>query len=155
MSEYKKGGYIVNAIKDGTVIDHIPPRSLFKVISILGLEKINAQITFGNNLDSKKHGKKGIVKITDRFFDDNEVNRIALVAPEAILNIIRDYRVVEKHEVTVPQEVSGIVKCVNPTCITNNEKVKTIFYLVVKKPVTLKCHYCEKIVEQEQMTMIL
>ena len=153
MSELKKGEYIVNAIKDGTVIDHIPPRSLFKVISILGLEKINAQITFGNNLDSKKHGKKGIVKISDRFFDDNEVNRIALVAPEAILNIIRDYSVVEKHEVKVPHEVAGIVKCVNPTCITNNEKVETKFYLVATKPVVLRCHYCEKIIEQEQMTM--
>ena len=155
MSELKKGEYIVNAIKDGTVIDHIPPRSLFKVIFILGLENINAQITFGNNLDSKKHGKKAIIKIADRFFDDNEVDKIALVAPEAILNIIRDYRVVEKHEVKVPQEVSGIMKCVNPTCITNNEKVKTKFYLVATKPVTLKCHYCEKNIEQEQMTVIL
>ena len=155
MSELKKGEYIVNAIKDGTVIDHIPPRSLFKVISILGLDNINAQITFGKNLDSKKYGKKAIIKITDRFFDDNEVNKIALVAPEAMLNTIRDYVVVEKRDVKIPQEVAGIVKCVNPTCITNNQNVKTKFYLLSVKPVILKCHYCEKIVEQEQMTMIL
>ena len=155
MSELKKGEYIVNAIKDGTVIDHIPPQSLFKVILILGLERINAQITFGNNLDSKKLGKKAIAKISDRFFDDDEVNKIALVAPDAKLNTIRDYRVVEKHEVKVPNEVTGIVKCVNPTCITNNENITTKFYVVELKPVTLKCHYCEKMVEQEQMTMIL
>ena len=155
MNKPKKGEYIVNAIKDGTVIDHIPPRSLFKVISILGLEKLNAQVTFGNNLDSKKHGKKGIVKIADRFFDDDEVNKIALVAPEAILNIIRDYQVVEKHEVKVPHKVTGIVKCLNPKCITNNEAVITKFYVAEFKPITLKCHYCEKMVEQEQMTMIL
>ena len=155
MNELKKGELIVNAIKDGTVIDHIPPQSLFKVISILGLENINAQITFGNNLDSKKLGKKAIVKITDRFFDDEEVNKITLVAPEAKLNTIRDYLVVEKREVKVPQEVTGIVKCVNPMCITNNEKITTRFFVIQIKPVALKCHYCEKMVEQEQMTMIL
>ena len=155
MSEHKKDEYVVvNAINNGTVIDHITPKSLFKVISILGLEKIKAQITFGNNLDSKRLGKKAIVKITDRFFDDDEVNKIALVAPEAKLNTIRDFRVVEKREVKVPYEVTGIVKCVNPKCITNDEKITTKFYVVSRKPVVLKCHYCEKMVEQEQMTIL-
>ena len=155
MSALKKDEYIVNAINNGTVIDHIPPQSLFKVISILGLENINAQVTFGNNLDSKKYKRKGIIKIADRFFDDDEVNKIALVAPEAKLNTIRDYHVVEKREVKVPQKVAGIVKCLNPKCITNNEKVKTKFFVLAEKPVTLKCHYCEKIIEQEQMTMLM
>ena len=154
MSELKKGELVVSAIKNGTVIDRIPPQSLFKVISILGLEKINAQITFGNNLDSKRLGKKAIVKITDKFFDDGEVNKIALVAPEAKLNTIRDYRVVEKREVKVPDEVTGIVKCVNPKCITNNEQITTKYYVTKKKPVVLKCHYCEKMIEQEQMTVL-
>ena len=154
MSELKKGELVVNAIRNGTVIDRIPPRSLFKVISILGLEKINAQITFGNNLDSKKLGKKAIIKITDKFFDDGEVNKIALVAPEAKLNTIRDYRVVEKREVKVPDEVTDIVKCLNPKCITNNERITTKFYVTTRKPVTLRCHYCEKMVEQEQMAIL-
>ena len=154
MSELKKGELVVSAIENGTVIDRIPPQSLFKVISILGLEKINAQITFGNNLDSKKLGKKAIIKITDRYFDDGEVNRIALIAPEAKLNTIRDYQVVEKRDVKVPDEVTGIARCVNPQCITNNECVITRFYVITKKPVTLKCHFCEKMVEQEQMTIL-
>ena len=154
MSDLEKNEYIVSAIKNGTVIDHIPPNSLFKVISILGLDKINAQITFGNYLDSEKLGKKAIIKISDRFFDDDEVNKIALVAPEAKLNTILDYRVVEKHDVIVPNEVTGIVKCVNPKCITNNEKITTKFYLVATKPVTLRCHYCEKMVEQDQMSVL-
>jgi len=154
MKELKKDEYIVNAINNGTVIDHIKPKSLFKVITILGLEKIKAQITFGNYLDSKKLGKKAIVKISDRYFDDDEVNKIALIAPEAKLNTIRDFQVVEKREVKVPYEVTGIVKCVNPKCITNNEIIVTKFYVVSKKPVMLKCHYCEKIVEQEQMTIL-
>jgi len=154
MSELKKGELVVNAIENGTAIDRIPPQSLFKVISILGLDRINAQITFGNNLDSKKLGKKAIIKITDRFFDDKEVNKIALVAPEAKLNTIRDYQVVEKREVKVPDEVTGIAKCVNPKCITSNERITTKFYVIAKRPVTLKCHYCEKIVEHEQMTIL-
>jgi len=154
MSELKKGELVVSAIRNGTVIDRIPPQSLFKVISILGLEKIKAQITFGNNLDSKMLGKKAIIKITDKFFDDGEVNKIALVAPEAKLNTIRDYRVVEKREVQVPDEVTGIAKCLNPKCITNNERITTKFYVTDRKPVTLKCHYCEKMVEQEQMTIL-
>ena len=154
MSELKKGELVVSAIKNGTVIDRIPPQNLFKVISILGLDKIGTQITFGNNLDSKKLRKKAIVKITDKFFDDGEVNKIALVAPEAKLNTIRDYQVVEKREVEVPDEVTGIVKCVNPKCITNNERIITKFYVTARKPVTLKCHYCEKMIEQEQMTIL-
>ena len=154
MSELNKGELVVSAIKNGTVIDRIPPQSLFKVISILGLDKTGMQITFGNNLDSKKLGKKAIIKITDKFFDDGEVNKIALVAPDAKLNTIRDYRVVEKREVEVPDELTGIVKCVNPKCITNNEQITTKFYVTARKPVTLKCHYCEKMVEQEQMTIL-
>ena len=87
---------MVSAIKDGTVIDHIPPKSLFKVISILSLDKIETQITFGTNLESRQHGTKAIIKIADVFFFDDDINRIALVAPSAKLNIIKDYEVVEK-----------------------------------------------------------
>jgi aspartate carbamoyltransferase regulatory subunit len=154
MSQLKKEEFVVNAIETGTVIDHIPPKSLFKVISILGLDRIHSQMTFGNNLDSRKLVKKAIIKIADKFFDDKEVNKIALVAPEAKLNTIRDYQVVEKRVVSVPDDVSGIVRCANPKCITNNENIVTKFYVVSKKPVTLKCHYCERMVEQEQMTIL-
>jgi len=154
MNNLKQDEYIVNAIKNGTAIDHIPPQSLFKAVSILGLKNSNAQVTFGNNLDSKKLGKKAIIKISGKFYDDDKVNKIALVAPEAKFNIIRDYQVVEKREVKIPNEVTGIVKCVNPKCITNNEKITTKFYLNTRKPITLKCHYCEKMVEQEQITIL-
>ncbi len=154
MSELKKEELVVNAIKNGTVIDRILPQSLFKVISILGLEHMNTQVTFGNNLSSKKLGKKAIIKITDKYFDDAEINKIALVAPEAKLNTICDYQVIEKREVKVPDEVTGIVKCVNPKCITNNERITTKYHVISKKPVVLKCHYCEKMIEQEQMTIL-
>ena len=117
----------VSAIKDGTVIDHIPAKNLFKVITILGLDKFDNMITFGNNLESEKLGAKAIIKVADKFFEDDEINKIALIAPNAKLNIIRDYEVVEKRVVKIPETIKGIVKCFNPKCITNNEKIVTQF----------------------------
>jgi len=144
----------VSAIESGTVIDHIPASSLFKVIKILRLDSIPNQITFGTNLESKTDGKKAIIKIANVFFEKEDINRIALVAPKAKLNIIRDYEVVEKKVVEVPDTIEGIAKCMNPKCITNYEKVTTRFKVVSKKPVALKCHYCEKITDQERMEII-
>lgn len=141
----------VSAIKNGTVIDHIPAKSLFKVISILGLDSFDHQITFGTNLGSTKLGQKAIIKVSEKTFVDDEINRIAIVAPEARLNIIEDYEVVEKKVVEVPNEIRGIVKCVNPKCITNNEDITTRFQVIKKKEISLKCHYCEKITDQEHM----
>lgn len=145
---------IVSAIKNGTVIDHVPAKNLFKVISILNLEQIDSQITFGTNLESKKLGSKAIIKIADKYFLDNEINKIALVAPQAKLNIIRDYEVIEKRVVEVPDSIVGIVKCVNPKCITNVEHVATKFAVVSKEDVALKCYYCEKITQQDQMVIM-
>lgn len=143
----------VSAIKEGTVIDHIPAQYLFKVISILGLDTIDNQITFGTNLDSGKLGAKAIIKVSDKFFEDDEINKIALIAPHAKLNIIRDYEVVEKKIVEIPDSIIGIVKCFNPKCITNNESIITSFKVIEKSPVSLKCRYCEKITNKEQIKM--
>lgn len=153
-NEKKKLKLKVSAIKEGTVIDHIPAKSLFKVIGILGLDKIENQITFGTNLDSKKLGAKAIIKVTDVFFEDQEINKIALIAPHAKLNIIRDYEVVEKKIVEIPDKIIGIVKCFNPKCITNNEKITTCFSVINKAPISLKCKYCEKITTMEQIRML-
>src|SRR6056297_2175800 len=120
----------VSAIKDGTVIDHIPAQNLFKVITILGLDKIKNQITFGTNLESGKLGSKAIIKVSGKFFENDEINKIALIAPHAKLNIIRDYEVVEKKIVKIPEEIRGIVKCFNPMCITNHERILTRFSVV-------------------------
>ncbi len=143
----------VSAIKDGTVIDHIPAQNLFKVISLLGLEKIPNAITFGTNLESKKLGRKSIIKVSDRFFEDDEINKIALVAPEAKLNIIKDYEVVEKRQVSLPDELTGYVRCFNPKCITNHEDITTHFFVVSKMPLALKCRYCEKVTTEEHMVI--
>ncbi|MCQ2204980.1 MAG: aspartate carbamoyltransferase regulatory subunit [Bacteroidales bacterium] len=144
----------VSAIKNGTVIDHIPAQNLFKVISLLGLANIDNQVTFGTNLESHKLGRKAIIKVADKFFADDEINKIALVAPQAKLNIIKNYEVVEKKTVTVPDEINGIVKCFNPKCVTNHQPIATKFALVSRDPLALKCHYCEKVTTEKQMVIL-
>lgn len=143
----------VSALKNGTVIDHIPSGSLFKVVEILGLKHCTSQTTFGMNLESKRMGSKAIVKISDRYFETAEINRIALVAPQAKLNLIKDYEVVEKKVVELPDYLEGLVKCVNPQCVTNKEKVKTKFTVLSKKDVLLQCHYCEKMTDQDHLVI--
>lgn len=144
----------VSAIKDGTVIDHIPTKALFKVIQILKLDEFKNMVTFGNNLDSKAMGSKAIVKIANRFFEDEEVNKIALVAPNAKLNIIKNYEVIEKRVVQIPDQVNGIVRCFNPKCITNAEKIITKFQIINDKPIEMKCFYCEKITNENEIKII-
>lgn len=144
----------VAALQNGTVIDHIPSDKLFTVVGLLGLEHVSNNITIGFNLESKKLGTKGIIKIADKYFDDDEVNRISVVAPHVKLNIIRDYEVVEKREVYMPDELRGIVKCANPKCITNNEPMETVFHVVNKDNCIIKCHYCEKEQNRQDITII-
>ena len=149
-----KKEFKVSAIRNGRVIDHIPSQNLFSVINILGLNKIGTQVTFGFNLESKKLGKKAIIKVADKFFEDDEINKISLVAPDAKLNIIRDYQVVEKRVVSVPDEITAIAKCMNPKCISNHEDITTRFDVIQKKPIQLKCLYCEKITDQHHLEII-
>ena len=144
----------VAALENGTVIDHIPSEKLFTVVSLLGLEHMSNNITIGFNLESKKLGKKGIIKIADKFFTDDEINRIAVVAPNVKLNIIRNYEVAEKRELVLPDELIGIVKCANPKCITNNEPMPTRFHVIDKECCVIKCHYCEKEQERKDITLL-
>ena len=144
----------VAALENGTVIDHIPAEKLFTVVSLLSLEHMSNNITIGFNLNSKKLGKKGIIKIADKFFCDDEINRIAVVAPNVKLNIIRNYEVVEKRELRLPDELHGIVKCANPKCITNNEPMPTYFHVIDKDRCVIKCHYCEKEQTRENITIL-
>ena len=144
----------VAALRNGTVIDHIPAEKLFTVVSLLGLEHMENNITIGFNLESKKLGTKGIIKIADKFFCDEEINRISVVAPHVKLNIIRDYEVIEKKEVYMPDDLKGIVKCANPKCITNNEPMATLLHVTDKENCVLKCHYCEKEQRKEEIVIL-
>ncbi|HJC94312.1 MAG TPA: aspartate carbamoyltransferase regulatory subunit [Candidatus Phocaeicola excrementigallinarum] len=144
----------VAALRNGTVIDHIPSDKLFTVVAMLHLDEVTANITIGNNLESKKLGKKGIIKIADRFFSSEEINRLSVVAPNIVLNIIKDYEVVEKKPVIMPDELKGIVKCNNPKCITNNEPMQTWFHVVDKEKGLLKCHYCEREQSKDKIKLL-
>ena len=132
---------LVAAIKNGTVIDHIPSDKTYQVAQLLDLHNQETPVTMGYNYLSKKLGKKGIIKVEDKFFTDEEISRLSVVAPNIVLNIIRDFEVVEKKQVITPDEIHGIVRCNNPKCITNNEPMSTYFHVTNG---ILTCHYCEK-----------
>lgn len=136
---------IVSALENGTVLDHIPAENVYKALDILELRGLESQITIGINLNSKLYGKKGIIKIADKFFKDEELNKLALIAPDATVNIIRGFQVVEKRKLEMPAEVEGIARCMNPKCITNHQPIKTRFTTIKKgNEILLHCHYCEK-----------
>lgn len=150
MNELKKELQVA-ALENGTVIDHIPTKYLFKVVNLLGISKLENSVTIGNNLPSTKYGKKGIIKIADVYFPEETLNRIALIAPNAIINVIHNFEVVDKHPVTLPKEIIGIVKCGNPKCITNNEPMKTRFNVIDSENIVIKCHYCERVISKDDI----
>ncbi len=143
----------VSAIRNGTVIDHIPSTKSFQVMNILNLGSSNNQIYFGSGLHSDKYGKKGIIKISDKYFANEEISKIALVAPTATLIEITDYEVTKKGKVQLPETVDKIVKCFNPKCVTNIQEVPTKFTIVNdhKGEMKLACHYCEKTMVKENI----
>lgn len=143
---------VVSALENGTVLDHIPAENVYKALDILDLKGIGNQITIGINLTSKLFGKKGIIKIEDKFFKDEELNKLALIAPKATVNVIRDFKVVEKKKLVMPEEIHGIAKCRNPKCVTNHQPISTWFKTIEEgNEISLLCHYCEKITDSKHI----
>jgi aspartate carbamoyltransferase regulatory subunit len=139
----------VQPIRNGTVIDHIAPGMALKVLHVLNLPQpgMTSTVTAAINVPSRHMGRKDIVKVEDRELDAGEVNKISLIAPRASINIIREYEVAEKHNVTLPDIVEGIVRCPNPNCITNQaEPVPSAFKVTNKNPPKLQCGYCDRVV---------
>lgn len=139
----KKKELAVAALERGTVIDHIPSAALFKAVKLLGLETVDKSVTIGCNLASSKLGTKGIIKVADTIFPDEVINRIAIIAPSAVVNIIEDYEVVKKEPVKLPDEIVNLVNCSNAKCISRNEPMKSRFNVISRNPVTLRCRYCD------------
>ena len=144
----------VSAIEEGTVIDHIPTDATFKVAEILNLENHKGFVSIATNLQSKSIGGKGIVKVGGKSLTQEEVNKIAIVAPDATVNIIKNYGVREKIKVKSPDVIDNVVKCSNPVCITNNEQISTKFYVVKKDPLKIKCHYCERSMGKDDIEIV-
>ena len=145
---------LVAAIENGTVIDHIPADKTFQVASMLRLNELPTTITIGNNYISKLVGKKGIIKVENKYFTNEEISQLSVVAPNVVLNIIKDYEVIEKKRVETPDMLQGIVKCNNPKYITNNEPMATIFHVIDKEHGILKCHYCDKEQDINQVELV-
>jgi len=142
----KKKELKIPLIKDGTVIDHITAGQAVKVLHILGIPEktLDSIVSVVMNVKSKI-GKKDIVKVERRELKPEEVNKIALIAPKATINIIRDYEVAKKYKVDLPEEIVGIVRCPNPNCISNTrEPVESRFRVISKDPIRIKCCYCER-----------
>jgi aspartate carbamoyltransferase regulatory subunit len=154
MMEEDTKEYRVQAIKEGTVIDHIPKGKALKACEVLNLNKEIGSITVGINFKSKKYGSKDFIKIEDKELSQIDVNKLALLAPEASVNIIKDYKVIKKTKVDIPEIIINIVKCPNPNCITNHEDgLKTKFILINKQPLKLGCNYCEITIKDEEIIL--
>lgn len=145
----------VEAIRNGTVLDHIPSDVLFQIVALLGLEQFSAPVTIGNNFESKRIGRKGIIKMTDRYFTQEELSRITILAPDVRVNVIKDYKVVEKQVLSLPKEVVGLVRCPNPRCITSSEPMPTRFSVLRRgEGVQLTCDYCARQLESQQAELL-
>lgn len=151
MKEAKK--LAVAALENGTVIDHLPCGTVYKAVRILGLENTPCSVTIGDNLPSNRLGRKGIIKVADIELDEADLNRIAVIAPNAVVNTIRNYEVVAKRTVTLPEVLVGVVRCSNPKCITNNEPMATRFDVDASDG-SLRCHYCNKPVRPENADIL-
>ena len=144
---------IVEKIENGTVIDHIPCGLGLKVLEILKIDKdYNARVALVMNVTSRKMAKKDIVKIEGKQIDDKTANKIALIAPNATMNIIKNSEVSEKNQVKLPNELIGVFKCPNPQCVTNMEQIETIFRLEKTEPTRkLRCGFCEMVFEAKEL----
>lgn len=149
MLERQKDELRVRSIKNGTVIDHITAGTALNVLKILGVKGgTRSIVSVVMNVPSKKPGNraKDIVKIEDRELNSNEVDKIALIAPNATINIIRDYEVVQKSSVELPGSIENIGQCPNPNCISNTDEPVTAKFAVIH-PLALRCLYCERIIK--------
>lgn len=139
--------YKVYSIENGTVIDHIRTPMALKVVEILGIGN-EGIFTIGVGFQSKKHpGGKDIVKIENRILLESETDTIALIAPDATINIIRDGKVSEKRKISIPERISGVMECPNPNCATNSLGASSRFTLESREEMTYRCSYCERVTE--------
>ncbi len=152
-STRKKDRPIIN----GTVIDHISAGQALNVLKILGISgTTNAEVTVVMNVSSKRLSRKDIVKVEDRELQEEEVNTIALIAPQATLNIIRNCVVIEKRQIVLPKEIGGVVRCQNLNCISNaGEPIEPRMIVSAEDPLVLRCYYCEQPITQEIVNFLI
>ena len=140
---------LVRRIRDGTVIDHINEGKGLKVLEALGIDGTSGNvITIALNMPSGKLNKKDMIKVEGRFLEDDDTNKLAVIAPASTVNIIKDYKLVEKRRVALPNEIDRIFRCSNPDCISNStERMDSIMDVIDKEHLVLKCRYCNRILD--------
>ncbi|MDO4695359.1 aspartate carbamoyltransferase regulatory subunit [Porphyromonas sp.] len=151
MPKVEKGALQVPAICNGSVIDHIPVEKVMQVVQLLGIDKLNYPLTIGQNFKSEKLGRKGLIKVESKHFTQDEVNKLALIAPHIVINVIKDYEVVQKIQAVLPDEIVGIVQCSNPKCISNNEPMASSFNVLDRDNGVLQCKYCNRKIERKEV----
>ncbi len=144
---------LVRRIREGTVIDHIDEGKGLQVLSALGINgKDGNVITIALNVPSGKFKKKDIIKVENKFLKDDDTNKLAVIAPKATVNIIKEYKLVEKRRVSLPNEIDRIFRCSNPECITNStEHIESIMDVIDKEGRVLKCRYCSRVLDVNQL----
>ncbi len=140
-------------IREGTVIDHIDNGKGLQVLNALRIDgKDGSLITLALNVPSGKFKKKDIIKVENKFLKDDDTNKLAVIAPKATVNIIKNYKLVEKRRVSLPNEIDRIFRCSNPDCITNSaEHIESIMDVIDKEGLVLKCRYCSRILDVNQL----
>ena len=144
---------LVRRIRDGTVIDHINEGKGLKVLEALGIDGTSGNvITIALNMPSGKLNKKDMIKVEGRFLEDDDTNKLAVIAPASTVNIIKDYKLVEKRRVALPNEIDRIFRCSNPDCISNSaERMDSIMDVIDKEHLVLKCRYCNRILDTNEL----
>lgn len=153
MSETSNDKLLVEAIGNGTVIDHIAPGQAMNILRLFNFLGKHNHITVGFNLRSSNMGSKDIIKISDVTFSPSETEQLAILAPDATVNLIKDFKVVDKYNLRLPNEIKGAFECSNSNCITHFEKGATPRFKISKDgdQVMMRCHYCERVVTREQL----
>jgi len=138
----------VSKIENGTVIDHVPGGQALHVLAIVGIDGSGGEeVSIGMNVPSDRLGRKDLVKVEDRELSQSEVDVLSLIAPAATINIVRDYDVIEKHRVSRPDEVVGVLACPNHNCITTEDEPVQSRFDVLDDGV--RCAYCGTIVRED------
>lgn len=147
---------IVRRIREGTVIDHINEGKGLQVLNALGIDgKDGSVITIALNVPSGKFNRKDIIKVENKFLKDDDTNKLAVIAPTSTVNIIKNYKLVEKRRVSLPNEIDRIFRCSNPECITNStEHIESIMDVIDKSGLVLKCRYCGRILDVNKLKYI-
>lgn len=143
----------VARLRSGTVVDHLNPGTALKALEVIGVPQ-DDEALLGINLTSHKMGRKDILKLENVEISAEQMEKLAVFGPQATVAIIRDYEVIEKRRVELPESIAGVLRCLNPNCITNHEPITTRFVVEKHSPTVVRCHYCERHIAESDFKLL-